>query len=209
MLHVSNPDLVPISHKLPGTGKVLLKDVVGDGIIFWRKGPRIAVEEWVGSDVPVATGGVGEKRHTVPELEQTPLVGNEYSVPVGSEMQHAEQMVAYGPVAVTFLLRGSVRYRHIATEALVDVRHHLPEDASVGTCVLHLVRQDIVVYHLVDDRILNHIFRQVDKGAYRKDEIVVTPLTEEVSLAHVAHLSQKSTGLTKLEGKRLELPFET
>lgn len=62
--------------------------------------------------------------------------------------------------------------RDMPSEMLVYVVHHLAKDLSMSTCVLNAVEMDIIMYHLMDNSVLNFIFGQVKTYADTETEIV-------------------------------------
>ena len=69
--------------------------------------------------------------------------------------------------------------RDMPSETQVDVVHHLPKDLSMSTCVLNAVEMDVIVYHLMDDSVLNFAFRQVKTDADTETEIVELQFAEQ------------------------------
>ncbi len=61
----------------------------------------------------------------------------------------------------------------------VDARHFASEELSVRGCVFPLINSDIVMYHLMDDGILNEFLRQVKTRIDTKDEVLVSQRSKE------------------------------
>ena len=72
-----------------------------------------------------------------------------------------------------FLFRSALMgNRDMPSETQVDVVHHLAKDLTMSTCVLNAIEIDVIVYHLMDDSVLNFAFRQVKTDADTETEIV-------------------------------------
>ena len=65
-----------------------------------------------------------------------------------------------------------VGYGDVSAVLGVDVIHHLPEERAVGRGVLHLVYGNIIMYHLMNDDILNIVFREVESLADFQFEVI-------------------------------------
>ena len=85
--------------------------------------------------------------------------------------------------------------RDMPSETLVDVVHHLPKDLSMSTCVLDAVEMDVIVYHLMDDSVLNFAFRQVKTDADTETEIVELQFAEQFPPFLIYKHTEESLGI--------------
>ena len=69
--------------------------------------------------------------------------------------------------------------RDMPSETQVDVVHHLAKNLTMSTCVLNAIEIDVIVYHLMDDSVLNFAFRQVKTDADTETEIVELQFAEQ------------------------------
>ena len=85
--------------------------------------------------------------------------------------------------------------RDMPSETQVDVVHHLPKDLSMRTCVLYAVEMDIIMYHLMDDSVLNFAFRQVKTDADTETEIVELQFAEQFPPFLIYKHTEESLGV--------------
>ena len=91
----------------------------------------------------------------------------------------------------TFLARGAMRDCYVAAELLIDFVHHLPESLSVGTGVLQLVVGNIVMNHLMVERVLQFCFGEVKlpADAERKiGEVLFAKQPYPLTAGHLSHI---------------------
>ena len=85
--------------------------------------------------------------------------------------------------------------RDMPSETLVDVVHHLPKHLTMSTCVLDAVEMDVIVYHLMDDSVLNFAFRQVKTDADTETEIVELQFAEQFPPFLIYKHTEESLGI--------------
>ena len=61
----------------------------------------------------------------------------------------------------------------------IDAMHLAAEELAVGGSVVELVDGDVIMNHLMEDGILNELFRQVKTCIDTKDEVLVSQWSEE------------------------------
>ena len=85
----------------------------------------------------------------------------------------------------------------------VDTRHVLAEEPAVGGGIAKLVDSDEVMDHLMEDGVLDEVFRQINAGIDTQDEIFVAVTGEETLLAaSEGHLAEKTLGMREFDGDR-------
>ena len=109
---------------------------------------------------------------------------------------------------LALLLCTSVRNGDVPAEPVVDVAHHLSEESAVCRSVFQLVVADVVVYHLVDDNVLQLVFGQVDAGIDAEAKVVELRPAEEVPTLLVGTLPEECLRITQLHRYRGELAVE-
>ncbi len=85
--------------------------------------------------------------------------------------------------------------RDMPSETQVDVVHHLAKDLTMSTCVLNAIEIDVIVYHLMDDSVLNFAFRQVKTDADTETEIVELQFAEQFPPFLIYKHTEESLGI--------------
>ena len=81
------------------------------------------------------------------------------------------------------------------SETQVDVVHHLAKNLTMSTCVLNAIEIDVIVYHLMDDSVLNFAFRQVKTDADTETEIVELQFAEQFPPFLIYKHTEESLGI--------------
>jgi len=97
----------------------------------------------------------------------------------------------------------------MALETLVDVFHHRPEDASVGAGIMHLVRQDIIVDHLMKYGVVDFVLWHIDQCGYAEDKVGILPVTKEGTTATAGNLSEIAAGTAGAKRQGVKSAVET
>lgn len=85
--------------------------------------------------------------------------------------------------------------RDMPSETQVDVVHHLAKNLTMSTCVLNAIEIDVIVYHLMDDSVLNFAFRQVKTDADTETEIVELQFAEQFPPFLIYKHTEESLGI--------------
>ena len=85
--------------------------------------------------------------------------------------------------------------RDMPSETQVDVVHHLAKDLTMSTCVLNAIEIDVIVYHLMDDSVLNFAFRQVKTDADTETEIVELQFAKQFPPFLIYKHTEESLGI--------------
>lgn len=104
-------------------------------------------------------------------------------------------MLALLDILLLLLYGRCVANADIAPIASVDIMHHATKDFTVGRGVLQLAGKDAVVYHFMNDGILQQRFVHVPTIADDQLKGVVPPSTKKLALAPITQLTQKGAGL--------------
>lgn len=91
----------------------------------------------------------------------------------------------------------------------VDPLHLPAEELAVRRGVAQVVDGDIIMNHLVKNRVLDEFFRQVKTGVDTQFEVRVHPFTEEPFTAlDEGYFTEKRAGITQFDGYRRQRPIE-
>lgn len=85
--------------------------------------------------------------------------------------------------------------RDMPSETQVDVVHHLAKNLTMSTCVLNAIEIDVIVYHLMDDSVLNFAFWQVKTDADTETEIVELQFAEQFPPFLIYKHTEESLGI--------------
>lgn len=85
--------------------------------------------------------------------------------------------------------------RDMPSETLIDVVHHLAKNLTMSTCVLNAIEIDVIVYHLMDDSVLNFAFWQVKTDADTETEIVELQFAEQFPPFLIYKHTEESLGI--------------
>ena len=78
----------------------------------------------------------------------------------------------------------------------VDAAHMLAEEPTVRRSVTELIDRDIIMDHLMEDRVLDEFFRQIHLCIDTKGKILVTRGTKEPgAVTSKSKFSKKSAGM--------------
>lgn len=85
----------------------------------------------------------------------------------------------------------------------IDTCHLTTEELPMSRCVSPLIDSDIVMNHLMEDGVLNKLFRQVDAGIDTQHEVLVPIPPEETLLAAgESDLAEETFGVRKPDRDR-------
>lgn len=85
----------------------------------------------------------------------------------------------------------------------IDTCHVFAEESAVGGGVAELVDSDVIVDHLMENRVLDERFRQVDADVDAEDEVLVAIAAKEALLAtRERHLAEEALGMRELNRNR-------
>ena len=172
----------------------------------------IAVEEDVVAHVEPYVAHLSVGRHIIIIIEDAsehPRQDLDAS-PAVAEGHDGYHMVASALVLQLFALFAGafVRDGDVPAKATVDVVHDLTEEAPVCRRVLQLVVADVVVYHLVDDDVLQLALRQVDTRVDAQAEVVELCPAEQGPALLVRTLPEERLRVAELHGNPGELAAE-
>jgi len=106
-------------------------------------------------------------------------------------------------------VRETMRDRYMTVPFGVDSRHLTAEELPVNGGVIPLINSDIKMDHLMEDRVLNEGFGEVNADVYAKDKILVAVLAEEtVFAAGEGEFAEEAFGVREADGDGRELPAE-
>ena len=91
----------------------------------------------------------------------------------------------------------------------VDTHHFCTKKTTVRRGVFPLIDSDIVMNHLVQDRVLHQVFRQVNPYIDAQHKILISvPAEEALPLAYKRHFSQESFRMTELNRQGRQRPIK-
>ena len=91
----------------------------------------------------------------------------------------------------------------------VDTCHLTAEELPVNGGVIPLINSDIKMDHLMEDRVLNEGFGEVNADVYAKDKILVAVLAEEtVFAAGEGEFAEEAFGVGEADGDGRKRPTE-
>ena len=91
----------------------------------------------------------------------------------------------------------------------VDARHLTTEELTMSGGVAELVDRDIIMDHLVKDRVFDEFFRQVDAGIDAKNEIRIGPITKEpFAVLDKSEFAEETLGMGEFDRYRRECAGE-
>ena len=106
-------------------------------------------------------------------------------------------------------VRETMRDRYMTVSFGVDSRHLTAEELPVNGGVIPLINSDIKMDHLMEDRVLNEGFGEVNADVYAKDKILVAVLAEETLLAAgKGEFAEEAFGVGEADGDGRELSAE-
>ena len=146
--------------------------------------------------------------HPVPITDMLRVVGNHldarFAIREGDDCDCAGLM----DDGLCALLVGEAMGDGDVTVALgVDTRHVLAEEPAVGGGVAKLVDGDEVMDHLMDDGVLDKVFRQINAGIDAEDEIFIAVTGKKPLLAACKrHLAKEAFGVGQSNRYRRKLP---
>ena len=109
----------------------------------------------------------------------------------------------------SLVVRETMRDRYMTVPFGVDSRHLTAEELPVNGGVIPLINSDIKMDHLMEDRVLNEGFGEVNADVYAKDKILVAVLAEEtVFAAGEGEFAEEAFGVREADGDGRELPAE-
>lgn len=84
----------------------------------------------------------------------------------------------------------------MAVSRSVDAAHMLAEEPTVRRSVTELIDRDIIMDHLMEDRVLDEFFWQIHLCIDTKGKILVTRGTKEPgAVTSISKFSKKSAGM--------------
>ena len=85
----------------------------------------------------------------------------------------------------------------------VDARHLAAEEQAVGGGVAKLIDRDIIMDHLMEDGVLDEVFREVDARVDAEDEVLVSDRSEEPrAAAGKGHFAEAGARVRELDWDR-------
>ena len=106
-------------------------------------------------------------------------------------------------------VRETMRDRYMTVPFGVDTCHLTAEELPVNGGVIPLIDSNIIMDHLMEDRVLNEGFWEVNADVYAKDKILVSVLAEEtVFAAGEGEFAEEAFGVREADGDGRELPAE-
>ena len=163
----------------------------------------------MGGGVPLVALYLGDAVDGYGDVADACLGGNGDAKAAVGKAGDAEIVLVYGGVARgKGFGRGAVRDGDVALEAGVDVVHHLAEDAAMAGGVLEIVAEDVVVYHLVDDSVVEELGCGGSMAADDQKEVAIACLAHKAAVAVVAQLPQEGAGIGEPDGEGLEAGTE-
>ena len=98
------------------------------------------------------------------------------------------------------LLGEAVRDGYMSVAIGVDARHLAAEEPAVGGGVAKLIDRDIIMDHLMEDGILDEVFREVDARVDAEDEVLVSDRSEEPrAAASEGHLAEEGARVREFD----------
>ena len=92
---------------------------------------------------------------------------------------------------------------------LVDPLHLTAEELAVRGGVTQMVHGDVIMNHLMENRVLQQLFRQVETCVDTQFEVRVPPFAKEpCPMLDKRHLSKESTGIGELDRYRRQRSVE-
>ena len=101
----------------------------------------------------------------------------------------------------TLTLRRTMRNRNLPTKPLINIIHQTPKKPPMRTCVTPLMNTNIIMYHLMNNRVFELTFAQIKTLTNPQFEIIMlhSP-TQKPTTFKRAH-THKSPRTTKLYGQ--------
>lgn len=146
--------------------------------------------------------------HPVPITDVLRVVGNHldarFAIREGDDCDCAGLM----DDGLCALLVGEAMGDGDVTVALgVDTRHVLAEEPAVGGGVAKLVDGDEVMDHLMDDGVLDEVFRQINAGIDAENKVLILIAAKQTLLAaSEGDFAQKAFGVGQSNRYRRKLP---
>ena len=101
----------------------------------------------------------------------------------------------------------AARDRDVTVALSVDTLHLLAEETAVGGGVAEAIDGDVIVDHLMEDGILDKIFRQVVAGVDTQGEARERPIAKEpLTMLQEGEFAQESAGVAELDRYRRQRP---
>jgi hypothetical protein len=104
-------------------------------------------------------------------------------------------MLADFRIVGQFLIGRAMTNGNVSLETGIYIIHHTTENPAVCRGVLQVVRQDVIVYHLVDDSVVEELGCGGSMAANDQKEVVIACLAPKAALAVVAQLPQEGAGI--------------
>ena len=106
-----------------------------------------------------------------------------------------------------FGLGEAVRDGDMAVAFGIDTRHLAAEEPAVGGGVMPLIDSDIVMDHLMENRVLNEGLGKVNADIYTEDKILIAVTAEEALFATgEGDLAEEAFGVREFDGDRRKGP---
>ena len=106
-------------------------------------------------------------------------------------------------------VRETMRDRYMTVPFGVDTCHLTAEELPVNGGVIPLIDSNIIMDHLMEDRVLNEGFWEVNADVYAKDKILVSVLAEEtVFAAGEGEFAEEAFGVREADGDGRKLSAE-
>ena len=101
------------------------------------------------------------------------------------------------------LLGEAVRDGYMSVTVGIDARHLAAEEPAVGGGVAKLIDRDIIMDHLMEDGVLDEVFREVDARVDAEDEVLVSDRSEEPrAAAGKGHFAEEGARVREFDRDR-------
>lgn len=139
--------------------------------------------------------------HLMPITDMLLLLGHDLDARLAiGEMDDCDRALFMDAGLCALLLVQTVRDSDMAVPLRIDTRHLRPEKTAMRRCVVQLIDGNIIMDHLVQNRVLYHFFRQVDAHVDTQHKIFI-PVAAEPALAftHKSDLAQEALGMAQFD----------
>ena len=101
------------------------------------------------------------------------------------------------------LLGEAVRDGYMSVAIGIDARHLAAKEPAVGGGVAKLIDRDIIMDHLMEDGVLDEVFREVDARVDAENEVLVSDRSEEPrAAAGKGHFAEEGARVREFDRDR-------
>ena len=155
---------------------------------------------------------IGECSHgfAVPRCDILRVVRDDLNpYPAIREMHDSDDAGFMNDGLRALLVRETMRDGDMPVAFGIDTRHLTAEELTVRRGVAKLVDGNVIMNHLMEDRVFDEGFRKVNTDVDTEHEILVAVPTEEALLAAgKGYLAEEAFGMGELDGNRRKGPAE-